>query len=324
MADKTGFAMQAGAGIATGAANTFLGQLAGQIFGKQNDERQIEQQRKLNELALRDNKEMIAFSNKEQEAMQKRMFEMTNLPAQVQLAKEAGMSISSLYGGSGAGGSTLGGSGASASVGTSTADSGSTRTGMGLQIAQQLAMQQAQTENLRANTEKTKAEAANISGVDKDSKTETLKQQQFQNQVNELIGAKRIADSYDWAADKIEIESQRANAEWEAYQAAGFKGKTFNDPTSPIAKAMSAGWEKATEELKAAKTENNIKKAELTIKQFEAGLAKEGISPSSPWYIKIVGDLMQKTGLGGILDTAKKIDQEVKSHDRGTQEKKIW
>lgn len=300
--DNKGFNFgQVATGVASGAANGILGQVFGSIFGKSQDKRQVKQQQKLNDIAEATNKRMIDYSNAGQEAMQMRMWENTNLPAQIEMAKKAGMSISSIYGGSGAGGTTAGAGGSGGgTVSASSADGGAARAGMGLQMANQIAMQQAQIENLRANTQKTEAEAENIAGVERESKGETLKQQQFQNQVNELIGAKRIADNYDWAADKIEIESQRANAEWEAFQAAGFKGKTFNDPSSPIAKALSAGWEKTVEELKGAKTENNIKKAEHTIKQFEAGLAKEGISPSSPWYIKIVGDLLEKTGLSPI------------------------
>lgn len=170
--DKPSFGMQMVQAGAAAGANTLLGQVGDWLFGKKRDKRQLEQQKKLNDLALQTNKDMLTFSNEQSEAMQNRMWEKTNLPAQIQMAKDAGMSISALYGGSGAGGTTVGtGGGSGGNVGAGQADGGVARGMLSLQAANMIAMQKAQVENLQANTEKTKAEAEQIGGA----QTEKLK-----------------------------------------------------------------------------------------------------------------------------------------------------
>ncbi|QCS37327.1 DNA pilot protein [Tortoise microvirus 85] len=173
--DKPSFGMQMVQAGAAAGANTLLGQVGDWLFGKKRDKRQLDQQKKLNDIALQTNKDMLTFSNEQSEAMQNRMWEKTNLSGQLDLMRKEGMSISAMYGGSGAGGSTTGSGGGSGSgVGAGQADGGVARGMMSLQFANQLAMQKAQVDNLRANTEKTQAEAQQISGVQTDKlKAET-------------------------------------------------------------------------------------------------------------------------------------------------------
>lgn len=277
-------------GLAQGAANTAVGQGLGLLVNAVTGKQQEKQQERLTEQQIKAQAKMQNITNMQQLDM----WNKTNLPAQVQHAKDAGLNVGLFYGGAGAGGTT-GGGGAGVTGGT--ADGASERTGMGIQLATQLALQQAQVENIKADTEKKKAETAGTGA--------TTAGTEFQNALNEKIGLARMWERYEWASDKLEIESQRANAEWEAFVAGGFKGKTFDDPNSPLAKALTAGFEKTVEELKQAKTNNEIGKAEQIIKEFEAGLAKQGISPSTPWYVKMVADLLEKVGLNPITEIKK-------------------
>ena len=78
--------------------------------------------------------------------------------------KNAGMSISAMYGGSGGGGTTAGSGGGSAPI--ATADGEVQRQAMGLQLGRQAA----ELALLQAQTKKTEVEAENLEGVDRENK----------------------------------------------------------------------------------------------------------------------------------------------------------
>lgn len=146
----------AGIGMATGAANGAIGQGMGLIFGAAQDRRQLKQAGKLQELQIAGNKEMGQF-NREQ-AM--RMWNDTNSEAQVAHLKKAGLNVGLAMGGGAAGaGGVTANAGGSGSVSGQSAGDPNTGVGMGIQIASQLALQQAQTENIKADTENKKAGA---------------------------------------------------------------------------------------------------------------------------------------------------------------------
>lgn len=148
-------------------------------------------------------------------------------------------------------------------------------------VHQALATQQAQ-----ANIARTKAETAAI-----ESRTVGT---EFQNSLNQSIGIDKMARNYDIATDKLEVSQQKELAEYNAWETGAFQGKATTDPSSPIAKAVKAGYDITLQKLKNEKSLGDLRGFETTIKQFEAGLAKQGISPNSPWYVKIVGDLITK------------------------------
>lgn len=225
----------------------------------------------------------------------------TNYAQQKDQMKKAGLNPALMYGmGGGAGGSVAsagGGAGAQADVETPDI-AGAMNAGMGMQLGM------AQKKNLEANTKaaeaqaiKTEAEARKIAGADTASAEADVKAKEFQNKLNDEIGIDKMWKRYSDEADTIAIHYERQNAEWEAFKAGGFEGRGFEDKNSPVAKAINAGFKQKIEELTQAKTENNIKKAEQTIKQFEASLAEQGIHPNSPWGVKLVVDLLEKSGL---------------------------
>ena len=156
---------------------------------------------------------------------------------------------------------------------------------------------EANTEVAKATAAKTEAETDKLIGVDTDKANEETRGIRFTNDLNDLITKEKMLDKYTAESDLKEIEATRANGEWEAYKAAGWKGKTFDDPNSPIAKALNAGWDKAVTDLENAKKDGNIKEAETIVKRFEANMAEKGLDPKAPWYTKFIADLLEKVGV---------------------------
>lgn len=116
----------------------------------------------------------------------------------------------------------------------------------------------------------------------------------FENQVKDLIGVDNIANAQFFANQALEAKSQKELALWETFMATGYAGKDVKDPNSPIAKAMSAGWSQTIQDAENAMKLGAIRDAEAAIKAFEVRLTKQGISPNSPWYVKIITDLATK------------------------------
>lgn len=140
--------------------------LAGTIAGMNSQEKAMNDQWRLEQekmaLQAKYNKEQADYS--QQLALD--MWDKTNYESQVEHMKAAGLNPALLYSKGGAGGSTAGaGTAAPVSDGTTQA------VGMGLQ-AKQIAISQAQQ---MAETAKTVAETAKISGVDTDSVKTSIK-----------------------------------------------------------------------------------------------------------------------------------------------------
>lgn len=276
-----------------------LGMQAAAGIGKalgigQGYNRQLKQQEKLNALQIKNQAELAQI----QHNLQLDMWDKTNYPAQVEQLKKAGLNPALLYGKGGGGGATVG-------MGMNTGVTGG-QAGMagGLEGIGVMGMLPAQIELIKAQTENVKADTAKKSGVDTELGTAQAGEarsrtasNEFQNELNKTIGIDDMAERYGWASDKIAIESQKANAEYEAWKAAGFGNKSFDDPESGMARAMKAGMEKTIEELTQAKLINNAKEAEIIVKNFEARLAEQGIHPHSPWWTKLLTDMLEKVGI---------------------------
>ena len=236
------------------------------------------------------------------------MWNATNVEAQIEHMKNAGMSISAMYGGSGGGGTTAGSGGGSAPI--ATADGEVQRQAMGLQLGKQAA----ELALLQAQTKKTEVEAENIAGVDRDNKKETTRGLKFNNDMNDYM-RETFIELKDYEATLKGVEAERANALWETDKAAwygqqdGEQKWAYDSPDAPRVKWLKSEMKKSGEELKAAKIANNIAKAEQTVKEFEAKLTKSGIAPGSPWYMKFLTDLAAKIGINITGDTAKQINK---------------
>lgn len=297
-----------------GPAGAIVGYGLSQIGRGAADRRQLEQQGKLNKQQVESQKEMADYMYN----MDMKKWEETGYGAQKKQMEEAGLNPALMYGMGGGGGQSSNASGGGGASGGQAANAAATTgaetaKGMGMM---QAAMMAAQVENVKANTEKTKVDTAKTAGVDTASATEDVKLKAFNNEVNASISAWRKAENYEAATRQLETRSAKEAAEWDAFNAAGFEGKATDDPSSPVAKAIKAGLDRVRVDVENARTDGNIKEAEQAIKEFEAGLAKQGIPPNSPWGVKIVVDLLKSLGLGiggaveqvkGAVDTVKKV-----------------
>lgn len=289
-------------GMAKGAGTAAIGQGLGMLFGGMQDRRQLKQAGKLQELQIKGSKEMTDYNTEAGRKAQLAMWRDTGLPAQVEQAEAAGLSKALLYGGGGAGGATTGQGASAGSVSGQSAGDPNAAMANGMQLA----MLKAQTDNLNANTKKTEEEANNIAGVDRTGKEETNRGTKFQNDLNDFLRENYVELS-NAELSKAEVEAEKGQAEWKTQQAVdyGAKGEKDNfelghnwrDPNSPKAKMLKAEQDKAVVELKKAKAESNIAKAEETIRVFAAKMAKQGLDPKSPWYVKFGADLLKRAGL---------------------------
>lgn len=261
-----------------------IGPVLGKAFGIGSDQKQLKQQKKLQDLQISGQKEMSDYNM----ARQFDMWNKTNYGAQVEHMKKAGLNPALMYGMGGGGGATIGGE--AGSVTGATASDASSR-----QMAEtQMGMMLAQTSLANAQASKAEAEAKKIGGVDTDKQNWEL---ELSKKLNTDARIRNILSRENWAEELIALKFEKENAEWEAMKSAGYSNMNYDNPDTPIAKAIKAGFEKTIEDAKQAKLNNDIKKAEKTIKEFEANLTKQGIAPNSPWYTKFVTDILETIGI---------------------------
>lgn len=146
-------------GLMDGAGSAALGAGLGLITAKWQDDRQLEQQGKLTAQQIEAQKKMADYNQR----LAMDMWEKTNYEAQREQMEKAGLNVGLMYKGAGQGGVTQQASG-NATGGNAAAGNG--EIGMGIQMGMQKAMQEAQIENIKANTEKTKVDTTKTAGID--------------------------------------------------------------------------------------------------------------------------------------------------------------
>lgn len=164
----------------------------------QEDYRQIEQQKKLQELAITGSKELTDY----QKQKELEMWEATNYAAQVKQAEKAGLSVAWLMGkGGGGSGAITGGGGMS--VGPAQAATAAATE----QAETESRMMNAQIANINADTELKQASAgAQSAGTENtQQQTENLK---IEQQFNEIRNRVAKATEYD-AIDQIRYEATK-------------------------------------------------------------------------------------------------------------------
>ena len=143
----------------TAVGGSALGGVMGLALGGINDKRQMKQQERLQQLQIAGQKEMGIF-NREQ---QMKLWEDTNYKAQVEQMKKAGLSVSNMYGGGGAGGATAAATSGSVSGGTAAGTTNEAMAGMGLMLQNQNLA--AQRDLIKAQTNNIDADTANKTGL---------------------------------------------------------------------------------------------------------------------------------------------------------------
>lgn len=256
-----------------GAANGIIGQGMNMLFSGWQDRRQLKQQQKLTDQQVAAQKDMGAF-NREQ-AM--KMWKDTNYSAQIAEAKKAGMSISSLYGGTGASGATTSGATPGSVTGAQAGDPNA-GVGMGIQMASQLALQKAQKENIEADTANKIADAEN-KGVQTEGG-------QIENRIKSATQDDTIKQIVESANKTMEEAIIKAN------------DRTISDLTmkEQVRQVAEDTLNKILNNQNIT-IENRKAQAEATIKEFEANMAKQGLSTNAPWWTKLATELLNKAGI---------------------------
>ena len=214
-----------------GIISNAAGGILGMMLGKQNDQRQLEQQQQLQNMQEAGNMRMADYSFKKQ----LEMWHATNYQAQVKELKAAGLNPALLYGGGGGGGTTAGSAGAGSVSAGQAPHGGGEVLGM-MQVAQQqqqLALIEAQKKNIEANTNKTNQETANMgsNGIDtqvKLNQIETLKQQVKNGKAQEALTQSQTTsqdlenlfnyDTYEDRQDFIEYNTNKPLEELHQYK----------------------------------------------------------------------------------------------------------
>lgn len=281
------------AGAAIGALGTIGGWLG--IGEKRQDQRQLDQQDKLN----RQNQRIGEENANADQARALQLWKDTNYTAKLAEATKAGVSKAAAIGG--AAGST-GGAGTVSAPTSSAADAASTtnaRTASiqgGLNAAAQLNLMKAQADNLKADTADKLANLP-VKGNAAQGGEQDVITKKFDNEVRKLVGTAASAEAVNNANLRLEAESGKTWNEYQAWKAAGFGEMENNDPGSPIAKAIKAGMQKTITDAENAKSDGNIKAATAAIEGFKARLAEQGLSPDTPWYGKLLSDILSKLNI---------------------------
>lgn len=234
--------------------------------------------------------------NQQGHNLQYEMWKKTNYSAQMEQMRKAGLSPGLMYGQSGAGGATTGSQGGGSAASGNAAAPQQMEIGAMMQAAQaqkaQIELLDAQKKNIDADTANKKAGTEYTSGA-QTAKTEAETKTEGHEAAIKYIESKYAEQKESWGATKIENESRQQQVQ------------------ANVAQNTAESAEKKIEaEAKNESIQSAIMMAEKEIKEFEARLTRDGISPNSPWYAKLLKDFIEKMG---IMDLIRSGQKEVKS-----------
>lgn len=269
------------------AASNALGGIMGLFMGDIADKRQLRQQEKLQNLQIGGQKQMVDYNM----AKQLQMWKDTNYGAQIEQMEKAGLNPALLYGMKGGGGVTTGNPGGGGVSGAE-APKGGGEIQAAMSMGIQSRLLQAQEENIRANTEKTKVETEKTAGVDtQEAQTRILdltqgienkKAQQMLtevqtriNSIEEHIKGQTAKDSIDrvaWETGKALSEME--NIERETY----IQKATMNAKIDTVRAEMFGAWLKnAMMSAGTANIEANTTRTQKLLPLEMEKLIREGI-----------------------------------------------
>ena len=306
--------MGKGADLAFGAVDSAIGAGMGLLLGDINDKRQLKQQERLGEQNWKFQKRAAEFNMQQQ----LEMWKATNYSAQMEEMRKAGLNPALAYGMKGGGGVTTGSSNASAPQSGVAPVGGGEAMGM-MQQRIQMRLLAAQEENIRANTEKTRVEAAKTSGVDTELATVGVENAKLDGVIKKVTGLDMKNKWEQVTFPNRGIEAELHQSEMEARQ--GIAKVTYdlwvegklrdksnyeieqlmlnNSKTREETKNIIKTFDLLEEQLKGMKLSNIITKLEADL-QTETGLDK-----NSPGLLKIIGRLFMGIGGWKTLDAIK-------------------
>ncbi|AXH73567.1 MAG: DNA pilot protein [Microviridae sp.] len=253
------------------AANNVINTGMGLLLEGHNDNRQAEQQKRLQEIQIQGNKEMADYNMKNS----LKMWEETSYKAQMEQMKKAGLNPALLYGQGGAGGATTAGAATGAGVSGGNAPQGGNEI-MGLM------MMQAQIKNLEADTQKKEVEAEKTAGVDTE-----LTKSSIENIAQGITESKAKTEVLQVDRDIKNVQWRIADAtEQEVIRSIGLKMQQAAQTFDKMVRENSIGDEtritlinQAKQDLVQTSLQNllikaNTGKTEAEIKEISAKIAK--------------------------------------------------
>lgn len=276
------------------------GGLLGQVMGGMNDKRQDRMNAKNIERQKEASKELTDHNTEKQ----KEMWEHTGYVNQRRQMEEAGLNPALLYGKGGSGGQTAAVSQGSAGMGAAPSSGGE---GMGMvQAALQARMQEAQVENLKADTKKKNVEADKTAGVDTEKTRGEIGQIEQNTELAKVeIELKKMEnefqkETYEDRADYIDSQAKKAIEEVnQAGNQTSISHATWRDAIIEIkARAIGAQIENALknanieytkEQTQKIGAELALKEREIDIKEFEAEM-----KAAFPSIMNAGGNLLQQ------------------------------
>ena len=298
--------MGKGADLAFGAADSAIGMGMGLLLGDINDKRQLKQNERLGEQNWKFQKRAAEFNMQQQ----LEMWKATNYSAQMEEMRKAGLNPALAYGMKGGGGVTTGSSNASAPQSGVAPVGGGEAMGM-MQQRIQMRLLQAQEENIRADTEKKKADAQLTSGAQTSNVVADTENKLLSSVILKYAG-KEAQEMFE------QVKSPNRGVEADVYQAeldarGGIaknvyelwsEGKLKEKSNAEIESILLSNSKSRAETKNIIKTfdilEENLKGAKLSniIMGLEAELQTQtGIDKSSAGWLKILGRLF--VGMGG-------------------------
>lgn len=210
----------------------------GLLLEDHNDRRQLDQQKKLQDMQIGGQKDLADY----QQRQQMEMWNATNYGAQIKHMKEAGLNPALMYGMGGGGGQTTGGAGQGQVSGGGAPNGGHEVQGMGLQGA----MMAAQIENIKADTENKRADAEYKGGAQTDLTKEDYENRKFDTLTNKEKWTEQIAKSqYEnrTLEDRIKLKRLEVAGQEIANEAAGVGIKVDKARIVQMGEQVAQGWE---------------------------------------------------------------------------------
>lgn len=246
--------------------NTGINTVLGLALEKHNDQRQLQQQGKLQQMQIAGQKEMADYSYEKQ--MQ--MWQNTSYPAQVKMLEQAGLNPALMYGQGGGGGVTTG-TAPTTSVTSGDAPKGghevidAQQTGMGIM---QMQMMAAQIKNIEADTANKEADTTNkpLQGEAIKATTENTKANTALTNLNTQWQNATYYNRIDLLDHTINILAQE---ETQAELKTGVDQDTYNTRVETIQQDL------INKTLEAALQKANITKTETETKAVSEGIQQK-------------------------------------------------
>lgn len=312
-----------------GAVGNLVGTGMGLLLENHNDRRQIQQQQKLTDMQLLANKSMAQFNYEQQ----LKLWNATNYSAQMEQLRKAGLNPGLLYGMSGGVGATTAAAQGGPATGAQAPSGGGEIMGLMAQ-KMQMAMMEAQIENVKADTQNKLAETPNIpkTGLKIDTEIQQLKQLTKNAQAQEQLTktqndiatteAKLKSDSLENAIQLVRLQMQNEDQKWRE----AIRNNSIGDEVrDTIVKTIQQTYaklllEKALIQQQTTESKSRVQVNESTIKQIAYSIAQgwEGLAIGLQGknteherlsYEKFVNDIQKSTGLG--IELVEKIIQAV-------------